>query len=164
MAIFITGLPGCGKSTLIQKIVERARVKGVKISGFITPEIRINDKRIGFKIINLATGEEGILASEENKNNSKRFGRYFVHINQFESIALKDVFEGEIIIIDEIGKMELLSEKFRKLLRYLKERDNVIATVHRSIAKNFNAIDITNLSTKDKEYLAEKILNSLLNK
>lgn len=162
MAVFITGSSGCGKSTLIEKIVERLREGGIKISGFITPEIRREGKRVGFKIINLATNEEGILASLEELKESRRFGKYFVNIYEFESIGLKRIDEGEVIVIDEIGKMELLSEKFRKLLENLKNRENLIASVHRNFAKSFNAIDITNVSFYEREKLIEKIVGEFI--
>lgn len=56
MNIFITGNPGCGKSTLIKKLLEG--IAGKKVSGMITPEIRVDGVREGFKIIDLASGKD----------------------------------------------------------------------------------------------------------
>ncbi|MEM5826287.1 MAG: NTPase [Candidatus Aenigmatarchaeota archaeon] len=161
MGIFITGLPGCGKSTLIQKIAERLNSEGIKVSGFVTPELRKDNKRVGFRIINLATNEEGVFASIKEMKESKKFGKYFVNIKEFEEIGLKGIENGEVIIIDEIGKMELLSEKFRAILENLKNKKNLIASVHRSLANDFNAIDITNLSFSEREKLVNEIVEKV---
>jgi len=62
MKIFITGLPGVGKTTIILKVTKELKNHDLKIGGFVTQEIREKGKRVGFKIKALDTGEEGILA------------------------------------------------------------------------------------------------------
>ena len=62
MRIFITGMPGVGKTTLALKVAERLKDLGYKVGGFITKEIRKDGRRVGFKIITLDTNEEAILA------------------------------------------------------------------------------------------------------
>lgn len=86
MNIFITGNPGCGKSTLIQKFLEEIADK--KVSGIITPEIRVNGVRQGFKIIDLASGKEEILASVHMER-GPGVSRYKVNIEGIEKIMDK---------------------------------------------------------------------------
>ena len=57
MRIFITGMPGVGKTTLALKIAEGLKDLGYKVGGFITKEIRKNGRRVGFKIITLDTND-----------------------------------------------------------------------------------------------------------
>ncbi|MFX1538951.1 MAG: nucleoside-triphosphatase, partial [Promethearchaeota archaeon] len=59
----ITGKPGVGKTTLIQKLVSKIRSinPNCNISGFYTNEIRQDGLRIGFDIYTLG-GQQGILA------------------------------------------------------------------------------------------------------
>ena len=125
--IFITGYPRVGKTTLIKKILEEIEKK---CAGFYTEEIR-NEKgnRIGFKIITLEEKREGILAHEEGKR-KERVGKYSVFVTEFEELIIDEMKkDAELIVIDEIGKMELLSKKFKEQLIVNLEKGNVIATI-----------------------------------
>ncbi|MCD6472015.1 NTPase [Candidatus Aerophobetes bacterium] len=127
--MLICGKPGVGKTTLIKIIAKN--LKG-KAAGFYTEEIRKEKVRVGFKIKNLE-GKEGILA-HINCQSPYRIGKYKVNLKEFEEIALpsieEGIKEGKIIIIDEIGKMELYSKKFRQLvIQALESSNNVIATI-----------------------------------
>lgn len=128
--ILITGLPGCGKTTLIKEIINS--IEGEK-TGFYTEEIREKGLRIGFKIINLS-GKEGILAHKDFLTPYK-VSKYYVSVENLENIAIPEIEKGlssknSLIFIDEIGKMELFSEKFKKIVISAFESPNrVIATI-----------------------------------
>jgi nucleoside-triphosphatase len=127
--ILICGPPGVGKTTLIKKILENIKLRA---GGFYTGEIKENNRRVGFKIISL-DNQEGILAHTSIKN-SKRVGRYGVNIYDLENIGVKSLSQAlgddELIIIDEIGKMEVFSEKFKeKVLDCLNSKKIVLATI-----------------------------------
>ena len=131
--ILISGKPGCGKSTLVMKIVDTLKEKNITIGGIITPELRQRGVRTGFKICNLLTSECRIMASRLFSS-PVRVGRYGVDLQVIETFgcdALKQANESaQVIIIDEIGKMELLSEKFQGTLYSLLKSDKIIvATV-----------------------------------
>ena len=114
--IIIKGRPGSGKSTLILKIKKLIENKEKKVGGIATPEIRKNGKRVGFKIIDIYKNIEGIL-SHINQKNGPRVGKYRVNLEDLNLIgvnAIRNAIEKyDIIIIDEIGKMELFSEDFQ---------------------------------------------------
>ncbi len=115
--ILIRGRPGSGKSTVISLITERIRnaKEDLRIGGIITPEIRFGRRRIGFKVIDVLTGDEMILASVSLRG--PKIGRYFVNVRGFDEFlkAHRTSWVGsELVVIDEIGKMELLSETFRR--------------------------------------------------
>jgi nucleoside-triphosphatase len=125
----ITGKPGVGKTTLVQKIIERMR--SVKMAGFCTAEIRDMGSRLGFELHGL-NGERRILAHVEIDSRN-RVGRYGVDTNGFEeflealNLLNPDV---ELIVIDEIGKMELFSDRFRSLVRNALNSDKqVLASI-----------------------------------
>lgn len=124
--ILITGPPASGKSTFIQDII-----KGRKACGILTPEIRKDGERWGFKVINIRTGHEAVFASMEMKPHV--VSKYGVHVDHFETIAVPAIEEGiksnSIIVIDEIGNMELLSEKFKKLVLKALDTKRVLATI-----------------------------------
>lgn len=129
MKIFITGLPGCGKTTLIKELIKNYNDS---VSGFFTEEI-INRTRKGFKIKDIETREEGILASVDLKEGPK-VSKYFVNIKDIERIAIPSLEkEASLYFIDEIGAMELKSKRFEKILESILSSDkNIIATLHRN--------------------------------
>jgi nucleoside-triphosphatase len=111
----ITGVPGVGKTTLIQKIVNR--MGSVKMAGFYTAEIRYRGSRLGFELQGL-NGERRILAHVD-MDSPHRVGKYGVDRVGFEAfLETLDLLNPEValIVIDEIGKMELFSNRFRRLV------------------------------------------------
>jgi len=127
--ILICGPPGVGKTTLIKKILKKINLRA---GGFYTEEIRGRSNRVGFKIISL-DNQEGILA-HINIKDSQRVGRYGVNINDLENIGARSLEQAlkndDLIIIDEIGKMEVFSEEFKeKVLDCLSSKKIVLAAI-----------------------------------
>jgi len=127
--IFISGLPGCGKTTLIIEILKELKIPA---RGFFTEEIRRGGKRIGFKIITLS-GKEGILAHVDIKSPFK-VSKYGVNLKDLEEIGVKEIErslkENFLIVVDEIGKMEIFSSKFREaILKALNSKNKVLGTI-----------------------------------
>ena len=138
MNFLITGLPGSGKSTLVKELIKELEVKK-KIAGIITPEIREQGIRKGFKIIDLRSKEERVMASVNFK--PAIVSKYGVSVENIDYIVDKflESFDGaEIYIIDEVGKMEFFSKKFRALIdKVFSSGKLVIAVLHRSQANKF---------------------------
>ena len=116
--IFVTGLPGTGKTTLIRKVLERLP-PGMTVSGFYTAEIREAGDRVGFTI-NTLDGGSGVL-SHIRIGGAARIGRYGVDVKGFEDLVLPRLQAGKagLHVIDEIGKMECLSRTFCQEVRAL---------------------------------------------
>jgi len=115
--ILLTGKPGVGKTTVIKKIIEKYKKN---IGGFYTEEIREKGNRVGFRIKN-TDGEEGLLSHIDIKSKFK-VGKYSVNIRDIDRIGVDSINralnndEMDIIVIDEIAKMELFSENFKNVV------------------------------------------------
>ncbi len=168
MKIFLTGLPGCGKTTVLLKVIEILKQRGLKIGGIITPEKRIGQKRIGFLVKDIYSGKERLLASSDYKF-GPRLGKYRVNLDNFEKIALPALqfaFKNcDLIAIDEIGKMEFFSEKFKqKVFEILNSDKRVIAVLHRSFVFQFKDYGkIFEVTIENRENLPKEIAQLFLN-
>lgn len=129
LKILITGLPGTGKTTLVIKLAQEFR--SLCPVGFYTEEIRRGGVREGFSLRSF-DGKKGLLAHARLRT-AHRVGKYGVDVPGFEKFLSAIPFdspESGLIIIDEIGKMECLSSKFRALLnQILASPKRVIATI-----------------------------------
>ncbi len=128
--IFITGQPGCGKTCLIKNLASKLQEYGPV--GFYTEEIREQSARKGFKLMGLDNTEAGVLAHVGIRG-QHRVGKYGVDLAGFEKFLWNLRLVGplpQLVIIDEIGKMECLSEQFRGLVVSLLDAPApVIATI-----------------------------------
>lgn len=166
MNIFLSGKPGCGKSTVLMKIIELLKQKGLKVRGFVTPEIRKGSKRLGFSVKDVYSGEEGTLASVELKT-GPRLGKYRVDVESFERVALNAldfaVKECDFCCIDELGKMEFFSKKFKeKIYEILNSDKKVIACLHRNFVGEFRKYGkVIEVITENRDKLPEEIAEEL---
>jgi nucleoside-triphosphatase len=125
--ILLTGRPGIGKTTVIAALAERLAAAG--IVGFYTEEIRERGTRRGFRVETFG-GQTGSLALVGFKS-SARVGRYGVDVAAFEGLVVPELARpGDVVLIDEIGKMECFSARFIAAVRQLLDGPTpVVATV-----------------------------------
>ncbi len=135
--LLITGRPGSGKTTLIKESIDLALGLGLSVYGFYTEEIRREGQRAGFLLKTLPYRKTGRLAGlgKGPDGSFEPYGRYKVYVNHFEELVIplleKAQRQADLIVIDEIGGMELLSKPFGQLVRKLlkSERPPVLATI-----------------------------------
>ncbi len=161
MKAFLIGLPGVGKTTIVRRFL---KAYSRKVVGFLTPEIRKNGKRMGFEIELIPSGEKLLFASVE-RISPVRFGKYWISMENLEKVIenVKNLTEKEkadLIVIDEIGKMEMISPKFREFVEELvSSPKNLLCVVHRAYAKKFEKYGkVIFVTTENRDTLPELLL------
>ena len=162
--LLITGLPGVGKTTLIKKLSEA--LNGFHPIGFYTEEIREEGMRKGFGLIDLE-GRRGLLSHQDIRS-AYKVGQYQVDIKGFEDFLDSISFfnpSTRLIIIDEIGKMECLSGRFKKLLKEILDSEKwVIATIAFkgsgliAEVKRRRDVKLFEITKKNRDFLFSEIL------
>lgn len=130
MKAAITGVPGVGKTTACLKIYSALKDR-MSVKGFITSEIRERGFRAGFVIKELHTDFSEILAKKGD--GFPRVGKYAVFLDSLEKISrrIEGYADADLIVMDEIGPMELKSRSFVNAVgKILDTHENIILTVH----------------------------------
>lgn len=167
--ILLEGDPGIGKTTLLRKIA--ANIAYLDICGFYTQEIRKKKIRVGFRI-DTFSGQSGVL-SHVDFNRGPSVGKYGVDIDTFERIGVFELKKAldfpSIILIDEIGKMELYSNRFKEVLLHCFDSDqSVVATVmsrshpFADKLKSRNDVDLLKVTLENRNQLASKIIDKII--
>ncbi len=111
--VLLTGRPGSGKTTLIKRILNEVPQR---CGGFYTEEIRDHGSRVGFKVVALEGGEA--VFAHVDFTTPERVGKYRLDLSALEAVgvnAIRKAVHGErLIVIDEIGPMEIRSVVFRE--------------------------------------------------
>ncbi len=168
----ITGPPGVGKSTLISRVTLRLKSRGIIIGGCTTGEKRVGGVRVGFEVKDLTNGGTGELASTTAKL-GPRVGKYRVNLSDLASVGAKGLSDAadvsEIIVIDEIGPMELVSPDFRRAVRKCIDSGKpILAVVHERLEDDLlaefrsKATDLLELDTNNRDQAAEEILAEIV--
>lgn len=122
-AFLITGPPGCGKTTVIRKVLSQLTCAA---GGFYTQEIREGGRRVGFKLVTL-DGREATMAHVDFPK-TFRVGKYGVDLTVIDGLGVRCVqdvvSQGGVVVIDEIGPMEVLSEDFRAVVLEVLQSDS----------------------------------------
>ena len=132
--LLLEGRPGVGKTTVARRLLQLLQEAGVPVAGFTTGELRTGGHREGF-LVEAVSGVREVLAHVDLPG-PPRVGRYGVDLAAFERVALPalgDSGPGGVVVVDELGKMELASAAFRAAVVDLLGRDvAVAATVHQA--------------------------------
>lgn len=165
VVIFVTGEPGVGKSTLLKQVAGKLTANGAKVMGFVTEEVRgqavAGGGRVGFDLVDLEncanTNERVSLArlrviedeslKKKNMENKKKVpqGRYLINVDSLEEFSLDrlDAYasasSGDIVIIDEIGKMQINSKLFLdKIKKLLDSKKKVLVSIASCLLGEFH--------------------------
>lgn len=172
--IVITGRPGSGKTTVFMRVIKELKRRNINIAGFYCPEVREQGTRIGFKIIDIVSGEEDWLALEVSRalklgyELGPRVGKYSVLPISALRIGLKALNRAknaDVVAIDELGPMELRISELRKaIIEAVKNARNALLVIHWRLSD----LEIMNILKLAKRfvvtpYIRDKMVREILN-
>lgn len=150
---------------MIKKIIPKLPLFA---NGFYTEEERTGDKRVGF-LMHTLDGKKGYLAHQDIQSEF-HIRRYGVSIKNIEKIAIPSItpIENQIIVLDEIGKMECFSEKFVQATEKALNSPNIVigtitfgGTDFILQVKEHPDIEIIEVTQKNREVLPEVVLRKV---
>jgi nucleoside-triphosphatase len=167
--LLLTGRPGVGKTTLITAV---AQALGPRADGFYTQEIHQQGKRQGFELIGLRGGRATLAHVQLKGGGRPCVGRYGVDVAALERVGVaaleRATAQGRIVIVDEVGKMELFSPAFKRaVLAALDGPAPLIATVMArphpwvDALKARPGVTLWQVTLKNRDEMPERILEWL---
>jgi nucleoside-triphosphatase len=168
--LLLEGRPGIGKTTVARRLVTLLQEADVPVAGFTTAELRTGGYREGF-VVEAASGAREVLAHVDLPG-PPRVGRYGVDLAAFERVALPALGDPGlcgVVVVDELGKMELASAAFRAAVLELLGRDvAVVATVHQvrdrftDALKRRPDIRVVRVTEATRDALPERLMERLV--
>jgi nucleoside-triphosphatase len=165
--IALTGRPGVGKTTLIRRVLERVPLKA---GGILTEEIRKCGRRVGFSLVDLATGTKGVLA-HLHQSIGPRLGPYRVNLEDLEGIGISAIYraleESDLVVIDEIAPMELTSPAFLPAVEAaLQSEKSLLVSTHAHVDDPLvhrvrQELELIRVKLSNRDELPERIAGKL---
>lgn len=165
LLLLVEGRPAVGKTTVVRRLATLLRQAGVPVAGFVTEELRERRRRVGFAIETF-DGVQAVLA-HVGLPGPPRVGKYGVDLPAFERLALPALAsapDAGVVLIDELGKMELASETFRAAVSQLLEQPvAVVATVQiashpfTDALKRRPAVELVRVNARNRDELPARL-------
>jgi len=153
---------------MVTELAKELKKKGFKVAGFTSPEHKKSGRRDSFYVQDVETGKKALLASVDSP--APRVSKYGVDVKSFESVAVPALQKAksngcDVVIIDEIGPMEMYSSKFGDLLFDLFEMDiPVIASLHRNFVNDYNVYgDVYYIEADNRGRVFSRLHRDVLN-
>jgi nucleoside-triphosphatase len=171
--LLLTGAPGIGKTTVLIKTVGALKAKGIRVGGMASCEARDGTVRVGFEIIDLASGRQGWLA-HINQKSGPQVGKYHVNIDDLNDIGAKAITQAieksDVIAIDEIGPMELYSQQFKTTVKQAVEsKKPLLAVIHAKAqdtlilqTKQRTDSEVFNVTIANRETLPQELIKAII--
>lgn len=165
----LTGKPRMGKTTLIKKIISKIGLDNC--GGFYTEEIRNSKDRIGFRCVSIS-GESVEFANVESPSKT-RIGRYGIDVEKFEKFAIRtlqnELISKKIIVIDEIGFMQMLSNSFEILVQnIIADKKIVLGTIPLegdlviNNIRNLSEVKIVEINETNREIIINSLVEEII--
>ena len=170
--ILVTGKPGIGKTSILRRAVKELKNRKYEVGGMVCREVREAGVRVGFEIMDLSSGQRGWLA-HVNQPTGPRIGKYHVNLIDLDVIGVGAILaalkNADILAVDEIGPMELLSIAFSNaLVKAVESSKPILGTIHyglrNSLVSNIKKREdtvILKVTYQNRENLHNLIVNKI---
>ncbi|MCI0498007.1 MAG: NTPase [Thermoplasmata archaeon] len=170
--IGITGLPQVGKTQALLKVISLLEDAKVTVGGMVTEAIIEDGRRVGFYVEDWVTKERAVMAHVDLETKTM-VGEYGVDLEAIDRVGVpaieRAIGSTDVIIIDEVGKMEVESPQFSVVVKKALETDKpILLTLHKKSRNpllqdirrrdDVRILEVTNLN---KDFLPFKILRLL---
>ncbi len=124
--LILTGAIGSGKTTLIKKLIDRLSADNSSVAGIYTLRQMENSETTGYDVVNISTGKSERFLRTEGTSSQERIGKFFLYREGLEAgnEALLNVKQTNLIIVDEIGKLELAGKGWSTSVKHLLKAQN----------------------------------------
>lgn len=170
--IGITGLPRVGKTQALIKVINLLEEADVTVGGMVTEAIIEKGERVGFYVMDWVTKERDVMAHVDIES-KVHVGGYGVDIDAIERIGVtaieRAIEETDVIVIDEVGKMEVEAPSFSNTVKRALESDKpIMLTLHKKSRnpllqdiRRRDDVRILEVTGLNKDFLPYKILRLL---
>jgi len=171
--VFVTGRPGVGKTSVLLRAVDGLKSRGYRVGGMISREVREGGVRVGFEIIDFSTGQRGWLA-HVNQPTGPQISKYRVNLTDLNAIGVSSIVNAlttaDVIVVDEIGPMELFSPAFREaVVQAIESKKPMLGTIHFrasdpfiDIIKNRDDAEILEVTLENRRSLHNQIIDKVI--
>ena len=125
----LTGPVQGGKTTLVSEKTSLLREKGVKVMGFLCPGSFSEGERSAFSLVDLETGRQVAMGDVNERKGWVKFRRFFFNPEAFiqGELWIKSCLkrDPDLLVIDEVGPMELAGDGWAKTLDTLAQNSSV---------------------------------------
>jgi nucleoside-triphosphatase len=174
LKVFISGPPGVGKSTVLDKARAMFQARGYKVGGVSCPEVRKSGVRIGFRVVDVASDISDVLSEVKPGCGGPKVGKYTVNLLDLDSVGARAldyaVREADVVMIDEVGPMELMSKAFQAaVLRAVNSPRHVMGILHWrmehpliSAIRSRDDVEFEEVTPQNRDYLPMQIVEKLV--
>jgi len=171
--IFLTGQPGVGKTSVLLRVIDALKARGYDIRGMISREVREQGTRVGFEITDLNARQKGWLAHVKQPS-GPQIGKYRVNLEDLKNIGANSILNAiktaDIIVVDEIGPMELFSQAFKDaVLQAVESTKPLLGTIHFkaqnpviNAIKARNDVEILEVTYENRQNIHNLIITKIL--
>ncbi|MCX6272371.1 MAG: hypothetical protein NTU44_14390 [Bacteroidetes bacterium] len=157
----ISGAVGQGKTTMVRNVIDNLRKQKITVGGFFSPGIIEGDTTIGYDIVDIERQQRVIFLRQNVDPGLNKIGKFCIYPDGLEvginAIIPARNIKNEIVVIDEVGKLELENEGWADGIEKLLKDPNyhLILTVRDTFAEQvknkwnsveFMFFDITSLN------------------
>ncbi len=170
--ILLTGQSGIGKTSILHRTINKLKKRGHIVGGVVCRGVREGGMRVGFEIMDLSSGQRGWLA-HINQSTGPKIGRYTVNLTDIGVLGAGSIFDAvqnaDVLVVDEIGPMELLSTTFSNaLIQAIESGKPLLGTIPYNLCnslvesiKTREDTEVIEVTSENRENLPTQVVNKI---